>query len=150
MTLAVCNEYPLILKDSDELSGVKVTRNRLVVKLEFCIQLFRELDSNSRVPMTPEIFRHAANSRTRRHGENIIEMPWERGVLIGRVGTKTEAFLDDHQLFRRVREYRRAKLWRKAAVKTEERGKGSDRYVVMWREKRKLDDGWSCVCPTLK
>lgn len=79
-------------KDSDELSGVNVTRNRLVVKLEFCIQLFRELDSKSLVPMTPEMFRHAIDSRTRRHGENIVEMPRERCILIdcSRVGAKTE------------------------------------------------------------
>lgn len=75
ITFAFCNEYPLISKESEELSGVKVTLNKLVVKLEFCIQLSRELDSNSRVPMTPEMFRYAKVNRTRRHGENIVEMP---------------------------------------------------------------------------
>lgn len=59
-------------KESVLLSGVNVTRNKLVVKLEFCMQLFNELDSNNRVATAPEMLRNAIDSRIRCHSGAIV------------------------------------------------------------------------------
>jgi hypothetical protein len=82
------------------LSGVNVTRNKLVVKLEFCMQLFKELDSNNRVATTPEIFKNAIDSRMRRHSDEIV-VPCGEAILLGPglsivAATESEANLDGH------------------------------------------------------
>lgn len=71
-----------MLKERVLLSGVNVTSNKLVVKLEFCMQLFKELDSSNRgvLATTLEMFRRATANRIRRHGD-VMALPRSDAIL---------------------------------------------------------------------